>query len=575
MNRSIVLGLLIFFGSILNAAPSGDGSSGSPWLINTLEDLKYIADNSDTWDDYFLQTADIDAAECSTWYEGAGWLPIGRVVGETEIKFRGFYDGQGFTISNLYINRPNMNNVGLFGHVGSDTYASTIENLGLTYPEVYGGRGTGTLIGRVTGYSGTLTQNCFSMYGKVVGDGATGGLIGSHNSYITNPSNRDHHPRLMYCFAHNDVSWSRKAGSGADKLGGLTGCNQKGIIINSYARSSVTVDNDPAVTVDNPQDHSTVPTRIGGLAGCILIRGYAEKSFSTGSVTTYGDVGDVGGFVGSGGTGDSDGEATGCFWDTQTSGQATSSPTLGCTGKTTSEMKTKSTFTGAAWDFTDETTNGSNDYWSISATVNDGYPYLTNNAVPDIPLPICLSCFKAEYMGGAVILNWQTASETENALFLVYRDGKYIASIAGAGNSTEPQNYTISDPFVIPERTYTYMLADVSFANEETEHENMAVTLTIPESGTALDYQIGSAYPNPFNPTTLIPLHLAKEAVVRATLYDIAGRPLRELQNGSLSAGSHELKIDGANLSTGIYFVRINVGAYRNTPQVQKIALMK
>jgi len=91
------------------------------------------------------------------------------------------------------------------------------------------------------------------------------------------------------------------------------------------------------------------------------------------------------------------------------------------------------------------------------------------------------------------------------------------------------------------------------------------------------DYSIGAAYPNPFNPVTIVPLNLAAPADVRACLYDLSGRMIRELYNAPLSAGSHALKINGEGLSTGIYFVHIvvNVGAYCNTPQVQKIALMK
>jgi hypothetical protein len=109
-----------------------------------------------------------------------------------------------------------------------------------------------------------------------------------------------------------------------------------------------------------------VPSRIGGLSGCILIRGYIIKSYSTGQVTTFGTVLNVGGFVGSGGTGGSNGDTENCFWDTETSGQGTSSPTSGCTGKTSSEMKIQNTYTD--WEFINT--------WSIYSGYNDGYPYL-------------------------------------------------------------------------------------------------------------------------------------------------------------------------------------------------------
>jgi hypothetical protein len=77
--------------------------------------------------------------------------------------------------------------------------------------------------------------------------------------------------------------------------------------------------------------------------------------YSTGAVISTGQ--DVGGLVGSGG-----GAATGCFWDTKTSGQAESA---GGTGKTTAEMQTATTFLEAGWDFVGETANGTEDIWWI------------------------------------------------------------------------------------------------------------------------------------------------------------------------------------------------------------------
>jgi len=253
-----------------------------------------------------------------------------------------------------------MENVGLFGEIGR---GSVIQKLGLETVTVAGGRGTGTLAGRVTGDATNFIRQCYVNGGTVIGDAAVGGFVGSHNSYSGSPSNRNEHPTIQECWANVNVSWSRKENSAALKFGGLTGCNQKGKIYNSYAYGSVTVNNDPAVTVTNPD--GSVPSRLGGLSGCILIRGYIENSYSKGLVSYRGSVSRVCGMVGHGGTGGSDGNTFGCFWDTQTSGQATSSPTSGCTGKTTIEMKTVDTF--SAWNTS---------IWSLVA---DNYPVLQAN----------------------------------------------------------------------------------------------------------------------------------------------------------------------------------------------------
>jgi len=89
------------------------------------------------------------------------------------------------------------------------------------------------------------------------------------------------------------------------------------------------------------------------------------------------------------------------FWDTQTSGQSTSS---GGTGKTTAEMKTQSTFLNAGW-------SPSIWYMDPGADFNDGYPYLAWQNPGGTPLPIELSSFTASVNKNDVSLNWTTAWE--------------------------------------------------------------------------------------------------------------------------------------------------------------------
>ena len=190
----------------------------------------------------------------------------------------------------------------------------------------------------------------------------------------------------------------------------------------------------------------------------------------------------------------------------------------------------------------------------------------------DPPLPITLTSFDAQAINGIVHLEWQTASETNNAAFLIYRDGEVIASLDGAGTTTEPQSYRYTDNYVIPGVAYKYVLADVSLGGEEVLHADREIEVTVQSGNIGMDFSIGAAYPNPFNPVSIIPLNLGRSAQVTAVLYDLQGRRLAELQNGMMPAGSHDLKIDGARLATGIYFVHINVN---NVINVQKIALMK
>jgi hypothetical protein len=186
-----------------------------------------------------------------------------------------------------------------------------------------------------------------------------GGLVGSSYGSLT------------YCYSSGAVT-------GTDNVGGLVGenGNRGGYISSSYSSASVTGHlcvgglvgiNDGGggslCTIANSYSTGAVRSTglyAGGLVGTNC--GEITACYSTGLVS---GMTDVGGLIGNdcrydmmGGEGD----AGGCFWDTQTSGQAASD---GGTGKTTAEMQTARTFLDAGWDFVGETANGTEDLWWI------------------------------------------------------------------------------------------------------------------------------------------------------------------------------------------------------------------
>ncbi len=91
-------------------------------------------------------------------------------------------------------------------------------------------------------------------------------------------------------------------------------------------------------------------------------------------------------------------------------------------------------------------------------------------------------------------------------------------------------------------------------------------------SATPLRFVLKPCYPNPFNPRTTIEYHLAKQAPVQLQVFDSAGRLVREFQNGVQNAGIYKYRFNGANLSSGIYLVRLKAGRF---VQTQKIVLLK
>jgi hypothetical protein len=79
-------------------------------------------------------------------------------------------------------------------------------------------------------------------------------------------------------------------------------------------------------------------------------------------------------------------------------------------------------------------------------------------------------------------------------------------------------------------------------------------------------------YPNPFNPTTRIIFDLPEKSNVKLTILNILGQDIATLVNEKLSAGSYEVEFNGRNISSGIYFYRLET---ENFTQTKKIVLMK
>ena len=165
--------------------PSGDGSEGRPYLIASPGNLVWLSDTSTAWDGkYFLQTADIDMAGCD-------WTPIAWSVTSPLPEFTGHYDGGGFSITNLSIEKDE-NNLGMFGFVNGGSF----RNLGLEVkiragvrtepcPQApaqtcnIGGRRVGGLIAEGSGV--VHVQNVSVTADIDVPQFEVGGLIGYHN----------------------------------------------------------------------------------------------------------------------------------------------------------------------------------------------------------------------------------------------------------------------------------------------------------------------------------------------------------------------------------------------------------
>jgi len=75
-------------------------------------------------------------------------------------------------------------------------------------------------------------------------------------------------------------------------------------------------------------------------------------------------------------------------------------------------------------------------------------------------------------------------------------------------------------------------------------------------------YTLQQNYPNPFNPTTVIRYALPQASSVRLEVYDMMGRKVATLVNGTKPAGYHEAVFDAAHLGSGAYMYRLTAGEY-------------
>ncbi|MBI3194018.1 MAG: T9SS type A sorting domain-containing protein [Ignavibacteriae bacterium] len=86
------------------------------------------------------------------------------------------------------------------------------------------------------------------------------------------------------------------------------------------------------------------------------------------------------------------------------------------------------------------------------------------------------------------------------------------------------------------------------------------------------EYRLAQNYPNPFNPSTVISYSLPVSGLVTMKVYNILGVEVATMVNGEVAAGEHQVKFDGSNLASGMYFVKLQANDFVT---VKKIVLMK
>jgi len=269
----------------------GEGTLEDPWQVATAEQLNNVRNYSgeEHTDKHFIQTSDIDLG-VAPWNEGEGWEPIGTLDQENSMPFRGSYDGGGYTIENMVIDKQEDTAVGLFCY----TLDATIKNVHLENVVIMGEDGVGSLIGYGVD---TTVQNIEVTNGIVSGREHVGGLIGiivtceisNVTTSITVEGHRDvggligrtmvaSQEALTVVNAHASGNVIA-SDTDSREIGGLIGWQQGGIVKNVSAAGNV-----------------TGSAFVGGLVGR-LNDGGIESAFATGNVFGNSDMGGLVGFL--------------------------------------------------------------------------------------------------------------------------------------------------------------------------------------------------------------------------------------------------------------------------------------
>lgn len=167
----------------------GDGSSESPFLITTAEELKWYANyvNGESGDNVVHTTAcaklmnNIDLSTVCGESKG-NWTPIAKYGIYTfngEHHFDGVFDGNGHTISNLYINDKNGSNLGLFGYVTPTTKKTSVKNLKMASVQIVGKTDIAAVC--TSGYNATF-ENIEVISGSIAGFSDIYGISGCRGS---------------------------------------------------------------------------------------------------------------------------------------------------------------------------------------------------------------------------------------------------------------------------------------------------------------------------------------------------------------------------------------------------------
>ena len=211
------------------------------------------------------------------------------------------------------------------------------------------------------------------------------------------------------------------------------------------------------------------------------------------------------------------------------------------------------------------------DIWSVGYTSSGGFHSVVyKKRIGYAVVPVELKNFTAAVFVNDVKLSWSTVSETNNHLFEIQKNSGYgfetIGDVNGYGTSTQLHSYSFADKG-LNDGTYFYRLKQVDYNGTFKYSGEVKVVINTP-----LMFELGQNYPNPFNPTTKIEYSIPRNGIVTLKVYNTLGQEVASLVNEIEETGNHKVTFNAANLSSGVYYYRLQAGDFN---QFKKMILLK
>jgi hypothetical protein len=212
--------------------------SANPVEIRTAQDLSDIRNNTQDEDFRLMNNIDLTDFLAS---QSDGWQPING--------FKGNFDGNGYVISGLFINRPASDNIGLFGEISD---IADIRDLGIIISEnkITGKNNVGGLLGKVSTGGNVLVSGCFVSGDLYAVEKNTGGIVGTSVAIL----------KIENCYSTGNIHGA----TGSDRVGGILGfgnstnnevdrCYSIASILNEGSPSAAGIvgSNDNKITISN------------------------------------------------------------------------------------------------------------------------------------------------------------------------------------------------------------------------------------------------------------------------------------------------------------------------------------